>query len=259
MVFQNSRSKSQIGIATSIARTAGYDWRETLRLAQDLDVRLVQFYLPPIEHLEVELQTLRDELPIDWQTLFHLPPCPHSKMFGYLRTLKKYFPASVLIQHEKFFNRKTEDAISEAGFLPAPENDALSGAELSSFREQLVSILKHNNAKLVPVLDISRFFHQFHHRYESEAITREALSILQLIQQYDLPLILHVIDHISFAAKRRNWRPLFNGDLPWKRILQDVILQNINLRYVIFEYETPDSTASSIKNLLTNFPETFRL
>jgi len=257
MVSLKSPAKGRIGIATSVAKAWGYDWQETLRLAEVMGLRLVQFYLPPAGQLNAHLQKLHNTLPAGWQVLFHLPANISGELPVYLRSLKKYFPGTMLIQHETYLDGQTAAAISDAGLIAAAENDAAPRSELFSFRHLLFSLFEKNRENLAAVLDVSRFYHQFYRRYPTEVITQEVLHVVQLLRQLRLPTVLHVIDHTSADARRSNWCPLFEGRLPWKEILQPQILQGVDLRYVIFEYETPATSSASIINLLNYFPETF--
>ena len=244
MVFNlNSIKEIPIGIANSIAREDNFSWYTTLNLARSFDLNLIQLYINP-DRLQYEISEVKNTDNENFITFLHLPP----KIIS-IKTIESViavFPDTyLLIQHEKFVSKSLFKIANSLGCPIGYEND--NPDALTSYTDGLKK-LAVGNSKFVPVLDIPRFYHQHGNRYSQELLTNHLFKIVDLLEDHNLPVVLHLLDSKDLNGHRENWCPLFEGNLPLREILFKII-QRLNVLGIVLEYESIDLTEKSLENL----------
>ncbi|MBN2426096.1 MAG: hypothetical protein JXR46_12565 [Calditrichaceae bacterium] len=245
----NSIKEIPIGIANSIAREDNFSWYTTLNFARNFGLNLIQLYINP-DSLKKEINEIKNIDKENFNIFLHLPPKIIS--IKTLETVITVFPDTyLLIQHEKLVSKflfKTADTL---GCLIGYEND--NPDALTSYTDSLKKLMAGNH-KFVPVLDIPRFYHQHSNQYGQEPLTDFIYKIINILEDYNLPIVLHLLDSKDINGHRENWCPLFEGNLPLREILVK-ILENLRILGIILEYESIDLTEKSLENL-RNFLKT---
>ncbi len=248
--LKNKFNESQIGIASSIACQFNFNWQKTLHFAKELNVSIIQLFLPPIALLKQYVNEIESEADNISELYFHLPkPKQAEEISDYYKQLKLRKSVDLIIQHEKFLDGKTLNYIEENKLPFGLENDQTNN--INSYLERLDE-LKNINIDLTAVIDVSRFYLQYHERFSAKEIYNEIIKILDYCDKQSIPVVFHVIDHVDYEAERNSWTALFSGIIPWKNIFNYAFEHNIFVKSIIFEYEDFHKTKVSV-DLLRNW------
>ncbi len=246
----------QVGIASSVAKAFGYDLQKTILFARELQVSLIQLYLPSLRKLHDYFSQFKKYADSSCAFVWHLPPITDSAQFEqYLKELKKHLDVGILIQHERLLNGALSRLINKSGYTLGLENDdAVNYKE--SFLLAVKQYYRQTHQDLAVVLDVSRYFHQRHQRYSSDVLICALQSLFDFCKTNTIDLIFHVIDHKTLEAGREHWTPLFDGDIPYVSLFDYIRKKNIPLKSCIFEYEDYEKTRLSVQRLISFMVET---
>ena len=70
--LKNKFNESRIGIASSIACQFNFNWQKTLHFAKELNVSIIQLFLPPIALLKQYVNEIESEADNISELYFHL-------------------------------------------------------------------------------------------------------------------------------------------------------------------------------------------
>ena len=246
---------AKLGLASSVAKAQNFSWLKTVELAGQFKFRQIQLYLNPSfldeNHAQLLLQTSAR-----FRVHLHLPPCvnePKIQLFleRYLKELKTPI---FLIQHQTHW--KTTD------LFPLQTDLAINGLENDAPRKTPKAFLDffleraQKEPRLIPVLDVSRFFVQAPPYLPFDEVQKQVIAIFLKLQELNQPFIIHAIDHPARQFKHQFWKPLLEGDLPWSKIIKIVNLRLDLLKCFMFEYENWSKVRKSIDNLMPKKTET---
>jgi len=228
-----------IGVASSVAKQFGYSWQKTLEFARKEHLNPIQLYLPQqltAEHIRIISQLKAEDL------YLHLPVKFNKESIQQI-VQKKEFSATLFIQHEKYLANDDLDFLQNSSLKLGVEND--SDSEVGSFLK-FIKRLNERGLLQSAVLDIPRFYKQFHKKNSVESITAEIVKVLKFCSYERIPVIFIIIDSISFSMDREEWTVLFNGLVPWKKIFIAGKKLYIPLKSYLFEYEDYDMVKKSV-------------
>jgi len=216
----------------------GYDWTKTAVLAKELNLPVLQLHLNQFESLSVFNKILNDFNDV----YLHLPPVvdfkhPLISNPDYLTSI------SALIQHDQYFDDTHIKYFQKNRIKPGFENDREN--EIDTYIKRLKKI-HFSGLALTAVLDCPRFYHQYHTVFLPDQILNRIIHNFIWCKNHNLEIVLHVIDVKDFTPDKSNWVSIFNGILPWEKILSFIIAESIPVRSIIFEYEDIDMTENSV-------------
>jgi hypothetical protein len=245
----NKQVEVRLGIASSIAKESGFSWEQTIADADRLGVSLVQLYLPPEpDSIQNYMQLLDASAYAGFSCYFHLPDSVNSNQLKrYQQNLGQHSKSALFILHEKYFSDNLLDVLLEQQLMIGIENDA-PGPEIDLYLKRLSQLNKYG-INLTVVFDYSRFYAQFYEKYGTAKIAERSAEIIRFCRDHYVPLVLHVIDHWDVKAQRENWTVLFDGRLPWKKLIKNALDKAPVLKSLVFEYENYNHTEQSIWEL----------
>lgn len=235
----------QIGVATSVSREFDYSWQDTIDFCAQNFITCVQFY----HSFETESFPIKDSQKIidayvHLNEKFNEHP---EKIDKFFQDFAKLFRMNGFIVHEDWLNN--QEYVAGLDLLQCPVGiENANGPKLSSFIEILENLNIKKN-QIFAVLDIHRFYNNFYKDYAEELITDHIFSLIKWLKSREMNYILHIIDSKSYSEKREDWCPLFEGVIPYGKILFQIMKYNYYPARLIFEYEDKKNTLYSIQNL----------
>jgi len=238
-----------IGIATSIAKHKNYSWSYTAKCANTLNVTSVQLYLPS-DNIIPDIRNTKNYS----NRYLHLPNDYFIKISTYLDCIKifqKRYKSSKIIIHQN--DNLNKDQYSEIISL-FNKNSIMVGMENESYTEidtylDLVESLSKANDNVFAVLDVHRFYHNFHGRFDRLKITNAIMTFIDFCAKNQLKVVIHVIDSISYDSDRKKWVPVFHGIVPYKEIFNYLLKIELPIESIILEYESMENIIESINNI----------
>ncbi len=235
-----------IGIATSVARDQHFSWKTTFQLARGAGLPHVQFYVDALPRIQSNKSLIAQD-GNGTEFFFHLPSLsePETVKAMIHQILEIRQKPTLFIVHQNYLPNLQSIASGTENLLFAVENDQPNAEPL-----QFLELVKQNN--FTPVLDIPRFYHQNFGNRKLAEISSQIFELIEHLLVMDVPFLIHAIDFDRLSPGNRDtWCPLFEGIVPWTKILEMVCNRQEFLKSFILEYENRDMTQKSLRNLQT--------
>lgn len=238
-----------LGVATSIAIDNQYSWQDTVDFAKKNRLNTIQFYIP--ENIKIPQIS---NLPLFKNCYLHFPNDYDSTLercLSFSNDFKKMYNSEKIIIHQKedlTFNESKIiiECINQNDLFVGLENEGQT--DLFSYFNLLEYLSKSVN-KMFAVIDIHRFYNNYNSNYNNEEIIEMIFKLLEFCQSLDLKIILHIIDSKSFKNNRNDWVPIFEGIIPYSRLLNFIYNKKINIESIVFEYESLADVKNSLENM----------
>ncbi len=235
-----------IGIATSVARDQHFSWKTTFQLARGAGLLHVQFYVDSLARIQSNKSLIAQNVD-GMDFFFHLPSLndPEIAKTMIKTILEIRQKPTLFIVHQNYLHNLQSIASSTENLLFAVENDQPNAEPL-----EFLELVKENN--FTPVLDIPRFYHQNFGKRKLSEISCQIFELIEHLLTMDARFLIHAIDFDRLSSgNRETWCPLFEGIVPWTKILEMVCNRQEFLKSFILEYENWDMTQKSLRNLQT--------
>jgi hypothetical protein len=239
-----------LGLASSVAKEFNWSWAETVRMCRETGAGAVQFYLSGEQDIP--------DIPTGIKKIYlHLAPdFDYASHYELLSRVCTQLPLNGLIIHrvDPVFSR-IPDLISLSRIAPVfVENH--SGSTPSVLKQELVS-LGSEGLRINPVIDVHRFFNNFHPHFTRAQILTEIFALLEWAWGSGRKIVLHIIDSHRFDSDRSEWCVTGDGIIPYVELFQFIAVKNIEIEAAILEYESIQFLNNSLKNIQC-FPNTRR-
>lgn len=238
-----------LGVATSIASNNHYSWQDTVNFTKDYNLNTIQFYIPQ----ETVLPQLSEYS--DYKNCYlHFPNDYNVNLEKYIKFSKKFklfYNTKKVIIHQKEDQvlRETKIIVNKCNLnnlAVGIENEG--SAELYSYFK-LIEYLQKSKLNIFAVIDIHRFYYNYISKYKSEEFIEMITKLLRFCHSSKINIILHVIDSKSFNSNRYDWVPIFEGIIPYSKLLDYIFKENIYIESIIFEYESLFNVIKSLENM----------
>ncbi|MHB2148886.1 hypothetical protein ACX8XP_07505 [Calditrichota bacterium LG25] len=240
---------AKLGLASAVARPQNYSWQTTIEYARRAKFRQIQLFLNPAQLTE-QFLTLLQKSAGEFTLHLHLPTdFPPNDFAVFLNTFGRSLEREVyLIQHQPYRQNVLQLSLNSDQIRIGIENDFAEQGPLD-FLEVILG-LQDEDERILPVLDIPRFFHQAAAGRTFEHTARQVVQLISRLLAMERPFIIHALDHPEGKTRRQHWQPLLQGDLPWRLLIKMFIKRPELLKCLMFEYENWNMVKQSIGNLV---------
>ncbi|APF19398.1 hypothetical protein Calab_3698 [Caldithrix abyssi DSM 13497] len=240
---------AKLGLASAVARPQNYSWQTTIEYARRAKFRQIQLFLNPLQLTDQSLALLQKSA-AEFTLHLHLPTdFPQNDLPTFLNTFGQSLEREVyLIQHQPYRENVLQLSLNSDKIRIGIENDFPKQTPPEFLA--LILRLQNEDERILPVLDIPRFFHQAAASQTFEQTARQVGQLIFRLLAMERPFIIHALDHPAGKTTRQHWQPLLQGDLPWRLLIKMFIKRPELLKCLMFEYENWNMVKQSIGNLV---------
>jgi hypothetical protein len=258
-----------IGVANSVSANFGYNPLDTLNFARQSHFNLIQiFFNNNLLQDMSRVKSLCDELVHNQlQKIFvHAEGMLNSqwmksdymsKLFEILDTLNYH---CFIIHYDEKTSLddmlKTVERLANKGFTIYLENyfqnKGSENAEKNLRKFMALFTLANSygsSIKLLPILDIPRFFHQ-KLEFDIEISLRWCFQLFNFFDNKNIPVLFQLIDSTDPAQDRNSYCPVGEGYIPYNRLFDFIRKNRLKIDGIILEFEDKINTLKSRDNLL---------
>jgi hypothetical protein len=238
-----------VGVATSIAFDNQYSWQDTYDFAITNQLNSIQFYVTPDYRLPIisdfkHFKNIYLHLPIDYDVRVK------DLMLFINNFVTKYHSKKLIIHQKEGLTFQKQASIIREYY----ENKLLVGVENEGQQDlgiflDLIQFLNQTGIKFFVIVDIHRYFFNYIDKYEDKEIFLMILETLDYCKNNNLPIVLHVIDSMSFKGDRQDWIAILEGIVPYRQLFKTILKKKIDIESIIFEYENYQHVKKSLDNL----------
>ncbi len=257
--------KIPIGVANSISANFDYNPLDTLQFALNEGFEMVQVYLSHalLHHpgwFNEFLEVLPEKLPV----VFHAQGNLNAAFFAsdyyqQLQTFLENYAAPRYVVHfdesvqvDRLVDIVEQHIVAEQVVL-LENYFHRPGAEAAEKNIKkymaLFTLLVSGKGRLLPVLDIPRFFHA-----QLQWSSQQALNwVFQLINFFSLrriPVLLHLVDYVTNKQQRHQFCPIGEGHIPYQEFFAFLRKTRPPISGIILEYEDKLNPLASRQNIL---------
>ncbi len=257
--------KIPIGVANSISKNFNYDPRDTLHYVKNEGFECLQIYLSNelLQHTDWYPE-LEENFSSELSVVFHAEGDLNRTFFSssYYQLLQHFFTHSSDPHYILHFDEQIQvDHLVDLIEKQVPKNEIVylenyfkSPGPVAAVKNikkfmALFTLVLADQKKLLPVLDIPRFFHANLQWSPSEALN----WIFQLMNFFSLrriPVLLHLVDYSDPRQQRNQFCPVGEGYIPYSDFFKFVIKTEPLISGIILEYEDKLNPLKSRQNIL---------
>lgn len=250
----------ELNIALSTALSWNHNWDPiySLGITENLNVKNCQVYID----INFSKETINKIKNFDLDIILHSPSCLNNhalnpkelEVISKLKSNEKVYvvyhhdyttPVSEIISVTKELNKWGVVALLENFYQKKDQKSVIENIE--SYKEVLVES-KKQGLQLHPLLDVPRLFIEDIYNGDLEPL-KETFSILELIENLNHKLFLHLIDSNDTLQNREAWCVLGKGYIPYNKIFSKILESGIEILLTVLEFEEEKHVIGSIKYL----------
>lgn len=239
-----------LGVGTNIASINQFSWQDTVNFTNYYNLNTIQFYIPE----DILLPQL-SEYSRYKNCYLHFPNDYDVNLEKYITFSKKFqklYQSSKVIIHQKESQSIEEtkyiiDKCNLHNLAVGIENEG--SADLYSYFK-LIEYLQISKLKIFAVIDIHRFYYNYISKCKAAEIFDMIGNLLSFCNSTKIKNVLHIIDSNSFNSDREDWVPIFEGIIPYAKLLEYIFKENIYIESIVFEYESFINVIKSLENMI---------
>ncbi len=256
--------KIPIGVANSISANFDYDPLDTLQFAVNEGFELLQVYLNQTLLSQTGwFDTFQRDLPEHMPVIFHAEGDLNDAFFTspYYHQLQTFLNGQSKPRYVVHFDESiqvdrlvdmVEQQVAPGQVILLENYFRASGPEAAEKNIKkfmaLFTLLVSGKDRLLPVLDIPRFFHA-----QLQWAPQQALNwVFQLINFFSLrriPILLHLVDYADHQQQRHQFCPVGEGHIPYEEFFTFLRKTRPPISGIILEYEDKLNPLKSRQNI----------